>query len=289
MSGEVKTVLVTGASKNSIGDALAQEFLRRGLKVIATARTFEKIKHLEELGADVKELDTASTSSIDAFASQVGHLDILVNNAGINYIGPITDTSMSDFKRQFEVNVFGPVELTKALLPLLIASKGIIVNHTSQSPYAVPTLCGAYAASKAALANYTDVLRIELAPFKVRVMELVTGGVASNITNDMKEPHVPETSLYAPIKAEIKASCEPERVRKLVSAGDVYAKKVVGDILRPGGPPKWTWRGYLATTMWCIWIVKCMWKGALDGLIARTCGLHLLKGRINELEGKKRV
>jgi 1-acylglycerone phosphate reductase len=284
-----KTVLVTGASKDSIGDALVQEFLRRGLHVIATARNLGKIKHLQDLGAEIKELDTTSTTSIESLASQIVKLDILVNNAGVNYIGPLSDTSMADFKHQFQVNVFGTVELTKALLPLLIASKGIIVNHTSQSAYGIPSLCGAYAASKAALANYTDVLRLELAPFDVRVMELVTGGAMSNITNDMSKPFVAENSIYSPVRAEILAVVDPEKVRKMVMSGDVYARKVVGDILRPSGPPRWAWRGSLATTMWFIWVMRCLWKGIFDGLIARLSGLRLLKSRLREQDKKKKL
>lgn len=282
-----KTILITGCTKRSLGDALARESLSRGLHVIATARTLSKIKHLEDLGAQILELDTTSSKAIQSLQSQIKHLDILFNNAGINIVSLLADTSMEDFKHQFQVNVFGPVELTKALLPLLIESKGIIVNHTSQAPYGIPSMCGAYAASKAALANYTDVLRIELQPFGVRVVELVTGGAASNITLDMAAPSMPKNSLYAPIRPEANAACDPEKVRSIVMDSDVYARKVMGDILNPRGPPKWTWRGKLATTMWFIWIIKCMWKGIFDGLIARTFGLHLLKGRIEEMELKK--
>lgn len=282
-----KTVLVTGASKNSIGDALVREFLHRGLHVIATARTMDKIAHLEPLGATIYELDTTSTPSITALRAKLTHLDILFNNAGINYIGPLADTTMSSFRSQFDVNVFGTVELTQALLPLLIVSKGIIVNHTSQAPYGVPALCGAYAASKAALASYTDVLRIELKPFDVRIMELVTGGALSNITADLKPPYIPEGSLYTPVRAEMLECANPENVRKLVMEPEKYARRVVADVLRKKGPPVWTWRGTLGTTMWVLWIVKCLWKGVLDGLIARACGLHLLKGRLRESEAKK--
>lgn len=282
-----KTVLVTGASKNSIGDALVREFLRRGLAVIATARSIDKIQHLEVLGARIYKLDTTSTSSIGALSTELTHLDILFNNAGVNHLATLADTSMADFRRQFDVNVFGTVELTQALLPLLIESKGTIVNHTSQSPYGFPSMSGAYAASKAALANYTDVLRIELKPFDINVMELVTGGAMSNITSDMKPPNIPDGSLYTPIAAEMIASTNPETIRKMVMDGDKFAKKVVGDVLNPWGPPKWTWRGSLGTTLWFIWILKCMWKGLFDGIIARTFGIHLLKGRMEAQNVKK--
>jgi len=288
MAATKKTVLITGCSKNSIGDALAQEFIKRGLHVIATARTLDKISHLAELGAEIKELDITSSASIEGLAKGTPQLDILINNAGIVYNASVSDTSMTNFKRVFETNVFGTVEITKAFLPQLIESKGIIVVHTSQSAYAITTFCSVYGASKAALATWSDVLRLEMAPFGVRVMELVTGCAASNITNDLPLPEVPEGSLYAPIRAEIHAGADPEKVRKIAMAGDVYARKVVNDVLRSRGPPLWTWRGTAGTTMWFIWQIKCWWKGSLDWLMARLVGLHLLKGRLEEQNGKKR-
>jgi 1-acylglycerone phosphate reductase len=83
-----KTVLITGASAGGIGDALAQEFHSRGLRVFATARSLERIQHLEEMGMEVWILDVTSKESINETAARVreltgGSLDFLVNNAGV--------------------------------------------------------------------------------------------------------------------------------------------------------------------------------------------------------------
>jgi len=279
---EKKIVLITGCSKGSIGDALAQEFLRRGLHVIATGRSLERVQHLQDMGCQTAILDITSTESIQNLSKQVGRLDILFNNAGIVFTGPLTDTKMSDLKEQFDTNFFGPVELTQVLLPLLIKSKGIIVNHTSQSPYGIGVMLGAYAASKAALANLTDNLRIELAPFGIRVVQLVTGVASSNITREFKPRAMPPDSLYTPIKAEIEKALAGRDVAGKEMAGDVYAKKVVGDLLGGRSPPVWIWRGSFASTMYCVWLLGCFWKGLFDSPISRLFGLQLLPARLKE-------
>lgn len=83
-----KTVLITGARAGGIGDGLAQEFHSRGLRVFATARSLEKVKHLEDMGMEVWSLDVTSKESIDETAAKIreltgGSLDFLVNNAGV--------------------------------------------------------------------------------------------------------------------------------------------------------------------------------------------------------------
>lgn len=83
-----KTALVIGASKGGIGDAIAQEFLRKGCRVFATARSISKVEHLQQLGIEVLTLDVTSSKSIDAAAAEItrqtgGSLDILVNSSGL--------------------------------------------------------------------------------------------------------------------------------------------------------------------------------------------------------------
>lgn len=83
-----KTVLVIGASKGGIGDAIAKEFLRKGCRVFATARSIEKVEHLQEIGIEVLTLDVTSSKSIDDATAEItkqtgGSLDILVNSSGL--------------------------------------------------------------------------------------------------------------------------------------------------------------------------------------------------------------
>ena len=284
-----KTVLITGCSNASIGEALAREFLSRNYHVIGTARSVSKLSNIADLGAEVHELDVTSLASIESLQPHITHLDILFNNAGQVFIGPVTDTPTSTFRDLMDANFFGAVTLTKAMIPLLMESRGIIVNHTSQSPYGISSLAAAYAASKAALASYSDVLRVEMQPFGVRVVELVTGMASSNMVNNLHRHTLPEGSLYAPVKAEMDQAMAGEQVRGKEMKGDVYARKVVGDLLDGRRVPVWIWRGYLASTMWFVWIVKCLWKGILDGLMIKLMKLDLLEKRLKEkkLKGRK--
>jgi 1-acylglycerone phosphate reductase len=281
-----KTVLITGCSKKSIGDALAQEFARRGLHVLATARSLSKIAHLQAMGIETFELDISSSESIANFRDKM----ILINNAGISAASTLSDIPVSDFKKQFEVNVFGTFEFTQALIPLLVKSKGIMVNHTSQAPYGVSVANGAYAASKSALSRLNDTWRIELAPFGIRVVELVTSLASSNILTELAgAAKLPPNSIYMPIEAEASKAMSGEGIIEKAMPNDVYARKVVSDLLDSWwGTPVWIWRGTGATTLYYVWFLGCHWKGLFDSLIGRILGLHLLGRRLREQEQKQK-
>jgi 1-acylglycerone phosphate reductase len=297
MATTQKTVLITGCSKDSLGEALAIEFQRRGFLVIATARSRSRLSKLTELGIDTRKVDLQSTESIKAFAAGVKKLDILFNNAGANLVMPLADTTPAEFRSMFEINVFSHFELTQCLLPKMIESKGIIVNHTSQSCYGVKAPAGAYASAKAALACMTDVLRVELKPFGVRVVEVVTGMAASNITKFEKTPKVPEGSIYEPIRTELERTLKSEEAGPYATKSDVWAKRVVSDLLDvkwwspwswTGQPPVWIWRGFMASVMYWIWRVDTTWKGSLDGLLGMPISSGVLKNRLKEQEAQKK-
>jgi 1-acylglycerone phosphate reductase len=284
-----KTVLITGASADSLGEALAKEFHRRNYKVIVTARSVSRLTTLTNLGMTALELDLKSSTSLHKLASQITELDVLVNNAGANLVMPLADTTPEQFRNQFEVNVFPHFELTNLLLPLLIRSKGVILNHTSQSAYGIKPPSGAYAAAKAALACLTDVQRIELQPFGIRVVELVTGMAASNITRFENPSKLPEGSIYTPVKARLEHAMSAEDAKGKEMSNEVWAKRVVADLLDGGwfGYPKQIWRGTMATTMWWVYYFDVVWKGCWDGLFRLALGLNGLNKIANDQ--KKRV
>ena len=146
-----------------MGAALAIAFHEAGLHVYATARDLSKMTQLASLGIEVLVLDIQFDSSIAACVSKVsfGNLDISVNNAGASTSMPISDLSLPEAKKIFDVNVWSQLAVTQALLPLLLKSKGMIVNQTSiVSTTAVP-FQSAYNASKAAMAMFSDSMRLE--------------------------------------------------------------------------------------------------------------------------------
>ena len=196
-----KTVLITGCSKGTLGNALAQAFQKRGFRVIGTTRDRSKATHLDQQGIDVVTLDVCDQESVANCASEVagltnGRLDVLVNNAGGLYAMPLSDASLSDSRKLFDLNVWSYLAVTQAFLPLILKSHGTIVNQTSISSVSNVPFNGIYNASKAAAAMLTDTLRLELAPFGVKVVELKTGAVKSGFYKNRN----PGTSTTLPEK-----------------------------------------------------------------------------------------
>ena len=163
---------------------------------------------------------------------------------------PATDVPVDDARACFETNFFGVISITQSFTPLLIASKGLIINIGSIAAI-VPYVFGSvYNASKAALHAYSRTLRLELEPFDVRVMVVVTGGVKSNIARTHRI--LPEGSLYTPIVADFERRLTHSQDGAM--AHDEYARGVVAAALKPK-PIKWLWRGNKA---WLAWFIRAV-------------------------------
>lgn len=135
----LKTVLITGCSEGGLGAALARAFQEQGYHVFATLRNPAKAGLLggeHGTNIDVLPLDTTSKESIDACLETVrqktgGNLDILVNNAGFGSTMPLLHASIEEAKAIYDVNVWGTLSLAQAFSPLLLKSKGVIMNICS--------------------------------------------------------------------------------------------------------------------------------------------------------------
>jgi 1-acylglycerone phosphate reductase len=163
MASSKRAVLITGCSEGGMGAALAIAFHEAGLHVYATARDLSKMAQLTSLGIETLVLDIQSDASIVSCVNKLSsrNLDISVNNAGASTSMPISDLSLPEAKKIFDVNVWSQLAVTQALLPLLLKSKGMIVNQTSVvSTTAVP-FQSTYNASKAAMAMFSDSMRLE--------------------------------------------------------------------------------------------------------------------------------
>jgi uncharacterized protein len=183
-----KKVLLTGAS-TGIGRALAIQLAAQDAMLVVAARRRglldELAEHITTAGhrppvvitADLSAPGAANSLAESALRVLGGSIDIVINNAGVNLTGPQSLIADSEAARQvFEVNVWSPLALTAAVLPAMRATgAGTVVNVTS-TVQAVPLpLVGYYAASKAALAQATRSLRLELAGTPIRVLEVVPG------------------------------------------------------------------------------------------------------------------
>ncbi|MEU4237386.1 SDR family oxidoreductase [Actinoplanes sp. NPDC026619] len=180
-------VLISGAS-TGMGAATARELAGRGYHVLAGVRRESDAAALRGPNVEPVFLDVTDPAQIEAVAGRIAAdparrpLRAVINNAGIAINAPVELLSMDEWRRQFEVNLFGHIAVTKAVLPALLASSGRVVNISSVGgKVALPTY-GAYAGAKFAMEGMSDALRRELAPHGVQVVVVEPGGVQTEMT-----------------------------------------------------------------------------------------------------------
>jgi NAD(P)-dependent dehydrogenase (short-subunit alcohol dehydrogenase family) len=186
MSSERRELVVVTGASTGMGAATARELARRGLHVLAGVRRDSDGISLRAEGIEPVLLDITDPDHVAALATRVERdprpLRALVNNAGIPGAGPVEVTPLSEWRRIFEVNVFGHVAVTQALLPALLRGKGRVVNISSLNGKVAMAGYGPYAASKFAMEAVSDALRNELAPHGVRVVVVEPGGVQTEMS-----------------------------------------------------------------------------------------------------------
>ena len=239
-----KTILITGCS-SGIGEALAREFHRRGQRVYATARRRESLAALEAegvrgLGLDVND-DASVAAALEVVRKETGRLDLLVNNAGVPGVGAAVDLERDDLRRVYETNVISPLRVTAEALPLLraaVASRGsaTVANVGSIVGVVATPFAAAYCSSKAALHSLTDTLRMELAPFGIRVTCIQPGGVRSSFGRHAEEGiRLPEGSIYRPAERGIEARARAGQVG--ATPAEEFVVPVAGKLLS-NRPPR---------------------------------------------------
>ncbi|AZF30476.1 Oxidoreductase, short-chain dehydrogenase/reductase family [Pseudomonas sp. R4-35-07] len=200
-------VLITGCS-SGIGRALADAFKAAGYAVWASARRTDDVAALAAAGFNAVQLDVNDPGALQRLAEQLSELDVLVNNAGYGAMGPLLDGGTEAMQRQFETNVFSIVGVTQALFPALRRGRGLVINIGSVSGVLVTPFAGAYCASKAAVHALSDALRMELAPFGVRVMEVQPGAIDTHFAKTagaQAELLIKEQSPWWPLREGIRA------------------------------------------------------------------------------------
>jgi len=186
-----KVVWITGAS-SGIGEGLAYEFARQGARLVLSARRADVLETVRQqcVSADqhlVLPMDMADTDSmagkVEAVLTQCGRIDVLVNNAGVSQRSLVKDTALAVDRRIMEVDFFGPVALTKAVLPHMLArGSGQLAVVSSVVGLVATPYRSAYAAAKHAIAGFYDALRAEVHDSGVRVSVLYPGFVRSNVS-----------------------------------------------------------------------------------------------------------
>jgi len=180
--GTQKSAVVTGAS-SGIGAASARALAEAGFKVFCAARRKDRIEALaEDIGGVAVECDVTSDDDVRRLAETVGPtLEVLVNNAGGAFGADlVVEGRAEDWRQTFDVNVVGTLNVTRELVPALIASgDGVLINMGSTAGRISYETGGAYTAAKHGVAVMTETLRLELLGQPVRVTELAPGMVAT--------------------------------------------------------------------------------------------------------------
>jgi NAD(P)-dependent dehydrogenase (short-subunit alcohol dehydrogenase family) len=179
--GNQENVLITGAS-SGIGRATARLFAEQGYRVFGTSRQDRP----DEAGIEMLALDVRSDDSVERCVSEAlaraGRIDILINNAGVEHVGVAEETSMRDVQAIFETNFFGVVRMTNAVLPgMRKGRQGRIINVGSLAAWVGEPGEAFYAASKRALAGYTEALRHEVWPLGIHVSLVEPAAFKTNV------------------------------------------------------------------------------------------------------------
>ena len=233
------SALVTGASRG-IGRAVALELAQRGFDTVATMRDPGAGSGMAEETAgrlEVRRLDVTDPATFDL----PGDLRVLVNNAGIDteYL-PVEHADIGDWRRMFETNVFGTVALTSAAIPILRDNRpSVVCNVTSSSIIAPVPFFSAYRASKAAVSAFGDSLRVEVAQFGIRVVEIMPGPVDTDMfrlsKGDPDAARFPEYCSLAGTAADLRRAHGDRRVVEPAAA----AAAVVDAIVERSGPMRY--------------------------------------------------
>ena len=192
-----KVVLITGGS-SGIGKSIGEYLHKKGFTVYGTSRNPERV---EDSIFPLISLDVRDTSSIYKAVGEIiaksGKIDILINNAGVGITGPIEEIPTQEIKNNFETNLFGPIEMMKAVLPQMRSQKsGLIINVTSIAGYMGLPYRGIYSASKGALELITEALRMETKSFGIQITNIAPGDFATNIAAGRYHAPVIKGSAY---------------------------------------------------------------------------------------------
>ena len=227
-----KTILITGSS-TGIGRATAIKFQQEGWNVIATMRTPEKETELQQLdNVLVTRLDVLDLDSIQqAFAAgldKFGKIDVVLNNAGYGLAGPFESAPRENIIRQFGVNVFGLMDVTKAALPHFRENKsGMFINITSVGGKMTFPLFSLYHSTKFAVEGFSESLHYETAPFGVKVKIVEPGGVATDFgTRSLDFQHDESLTDYNGLVGQVM-----EAFQQLMNPETMSTSEYIADII----------------------------------------------------------
>jgi NAD(P)-dependent dehydrogenase (short-subunit alcohol dehydrogenase family) len=278
-------VVVTGAS-TGIGAATARELARRGFHVLAGVRRGTDADALRDTNLEPIMLDITNEAQIAALVKQITDdperrpLRALVNNAGIQVNAPVETLPLSEWRRLYDVNLFGHVAMTQALLPALIESRGTVVNISSVGGKLAMATYGPYAGAKFALEAVSDALRREVEPLGVKVIVVEPGAVTTEMARGVvatteritSEMTTEQRGRYAALMQAITAQAQTY-IGKGLPAEE--AGRVIVDAITSKRPRTRYTIGRDAAIL--VRLARCLSDRMLDSLLARSLKPHLPK------------
>ena len=236
-SKTVKKIFLTGAS-SGIGKAIAKAATETGHEVWGTSRDISRIPSLRRLHC--VQLDLSNPDSIDgAFntaLAEAGNFDVLINNAGSGHFGPAENLSEKEIASQFQILVFGHMQLMRLALRMMQArGEGLIINVTSLASRLPVPFMAAYNAAKAAMASFTVTIQLELPDSRVHIVDLQPGDICTDFNDAVIKSKLPDQRYEAKVA---KTWNKVERNMKNAPRPDLVARRVCELIDQTSPPPR---------------------------------------------------
>ncbi len=192
-----KVVFITGAS-SGIGKAIGEFLHHKNYSVYGTSRNPSKVENsiFPLVALDVRDINSIK-NAIAEVLSITKRIDVVINNAGVGITGPLEEIPLEEIKNNFETNLFGPIEVMKAVLPQMrTQNSGLIINITSIAGYMGLPYRSVYSSSKGALELITEALRMEVKSFGIHITNVAPGDFATNIAAGRYHAPVIKGSAY---------------------------------------------------------------------------------------------
>ena len=241
----VKNVFLTGAS-SGIGLAIAKLLVAQGHEVWGTSRNLERIPKLPRLRPVRLDLDDPRSieAAFNAALAEAGHFDVLINNAGSGHFGPAENLSEKEIASQFQILVFGQVELMRLALRMMEArGGGLIINVTSLAGRLPVPFMAAYNAAKAALASFTMSIQLELGDSRVHIIDLQPADISTEFNEGVKKSTQPNVrydskaaKTWEAVEHNMKNAPKPDlvahHVLKLITDAHPLPRVTVGGLFQ---------------------------------------------------------
>ncbi|MDM8546327.1 SDR family oxidoreductase [Candidatus Venteria ishoeyi] len=270
-----KTILITGCS-SGIGYYVAKQLQQRGYRVFATARKIADVEKLKTEGLESLQLDLADSASIQAAVKAMlkltdGKLDALFNNGAYGQPGAVEDLSRAVLREQFETNLFGWMELTNAVIPIMRKQgQGRIIHNSSILGFMSMPYRGAYNASKHALEGLADTQRLELHGSGIFISLIQPGPIRSRFRENGRMMFLHniawEQSFYREKYQSVLARLEKEgNASKFTQSPDAVYQRVIHALENPRPQIRYyvTFPTYLFATLrrilpyrWMDWVIR---------------------------------